>query len=90
MRTVQITLTADQAAFIEGEIAADRAQDAEDVLHQALDLAIRDLEDDDWKHWELQRAIAEADEEVERGEVVETSAREIMDEILAEERAKTE
>jgi Arc/MetJ-type ribon-helix-helix transcriptional regulator len=90
MRTVQITLSAAEAAFIEAEIAAGRGQDAEDVLHGALELAIRDLDDEDWKHWELQRAIAEADEEVERGDVIETSARDIMDEIIASERAKAE
>jgi Arc/MetJ-type ribon-helix-helix transcriptional regulator len=84
MRTLQITLSKEEAAFIDAEIARGRAQDAEDVLHQALELAMRDLEDEDWKHWQLQQAIAEADEEVERGEFAEESIKEIAQRVLAE------
>jgi putative addiction module CopG family antidote len=89
MRTLQITLTKEEAAFIEAEIAAGRAQDADDVLHQALELAARDLEDEDWKHWALQQAIAEADEEVERGEFSKETIEEIAERVLSEHHEKT-
>jgi Arc/MetJ-type ribon-helix-helix transcriptional regulator len=88
MRRLQITLTAEEAAFVDAEIAAGRAHDAEEVLHRALELARREDEDEDWKLWELRRAIAEADEEVERGEFSEETIDEIAKRVLAEHHEK--
>jgi Arc/MetJ-type ribon-helix-helix transcriptional regulator len=85
-RTLNFTLTDQQALFIEEELAAGRAQNAGEVVRRGLELARRERELHEAKLTRLREEIGLALDEVERGETLDVTVDTVFDELMDERR----
>jgi antitoxin ParD1/3/4 len=86
VRTLNFTLTDQQAIFIDEELAAGRAQNASEIVRHGLELVRRERELHEAKLARLRQEIRLALDEVERGETLDVTVDAVFDELMAERR----
>lgn len=88
MRILEIELDDETAELLEEEVRLAAGATVDELVSRGILLVAREREDAAWKERELQRRLDKADREIERGDVVETTAEELLTQIL-ERRAST-
>lgn len=77
-RTVNVYLSERHAAFLADELAKGRAQNATEVVRRGLELALREQELHEAKLASLRQAVEAGVAELDRNEVHEGSAEEVL------------
>ena len=86
VRTLNFTLTDQQAIFIDQELAAGRAQNASEIVRHGLELARRERELHEAKLARLREEIGLALDQVERGETLDVTVDAVFGELMDERR----
>ncbi|MDX6751212.1 type II toxin-antitoxin system ParD family antitoxin [Geminicoccaceae bacterium 1502E] len=85
-RTLNFTLTDQQAAFIEEELQAGRARNASEIVRRGLELARRERELHEARLARLREEVQLAVAEAERGELLDVTVDALFDEVMEERR----
>ena len=86
MPTMNISITAEVASFVEAEVASGRYASASELVRESLRLLQREKEVEQEKLIILRRAVQEGLDDLAAGRLSDLTVADIREEVLAEER----